>query len=98
MALESSLQFGQWPTGDSEAEGLCHGTGEGTTSVCAQAASAEQIQEGDSSGGLQNMFDLDRCQSPKNQGSFSLSLKIPLKYDPIANFSNINIHYTHTNI
>lgn len=31
------------------------------TSVCAQTAGVEQIQEADSSGGLQNMFDLDRC-------------------------------------
>lgn len=66
--------------------------------MCAQAASVEHIQGGDSSGGLQNMFDLDRCQSPKNQGSVSLSLKIRLKYDPLANVSNINIHYMHTHM
>lgn len=78
--------------GNSEAPGMIQ------MSVSAQAAGAEQIWEADSHGELLNMFDLDRCQRPENQGSFSFSSKIPLKYYRTRHFSNINIHYTHTQI
>jgi len=54
-----NLESGRW--GIQQARGYATALGTIQTSVRAQTADVEQIQEADSSGGLLNMFDLDRC-------------------------------------
>lgn len=53
------LESGRW--GIQKLRGYATALGKRQTSTCAQAAGMEQIQEADSSGGLLNIFDLDRC-------------------------------------
>ena len=97
-AFNFFFQFGKWQVGNSAGKRLCHSTGDDTD----KCACSDSWCGTNSSSRLKWWTSkhvwFRQVLEPWKSGLLFFSSKIPLKYYPIGNFSNINIHHTYTHI